>query len=153
MTQVERFWSKVRKGKAHDACWLWLGSRNHAGKGYGTFGGMGAHKFSFVIHYACEPLPGVCVLHRCDNPGCVNPEHLFLGTQKENVDDMIAKGRKAVGERTNTAKLTPAAVEFISAQKGIQPPQDLALTFRVAQRTIYRIWAGATWRGLRRQSA
>ena len=98
----ERFWPKVNKdGPIHPTlgtrCWLWTAGTN--GHGYGAFHpgpgrrGMGkAHRISWTI--ANGPIPdGLGVLHRCDNPPCVNPAHLFLGTDQENHRDMDAKGR------------------------------------------------------------
>lgn len=89
---LDRFWSKVdRSGK----CWEWKGSR--IGYGYGSFkmysyGLMTAHRFIYMAFNGDIP-EGQNVLHSCDNPSCVRPSHLFLGTQKNNVDDMIRKGR------------------------------------------------------------
>jgi len=92
----KRFWGKVQKT---DSCWIWTGGTN--GHGYGSLvidhtgnHRIYAHRLSWIIHYG-EILNGLQVLHKCDNPLCVNPEHLFLGTQKDNMDDMMAKGRKA----------------------------------------------------------
>src|SRR5687767_4720826 len=87
----ERFWEKVRKT---DGCWLWTASRN--AKGYGQImyqrRPIHAHRVSWQL--ANGPIPdGLCVLHRCDNPQCVNPGHLFLGTIVDNNRDMFAKGR------------------------------------------------------------
>lgn len=97
----ERFWEKVNVN-APGGCWEWTGSRTMAGRGYGTIGIGGrstlAHRVSWEIKNG--PIPdgpghhGVCVLHRCDNPPCVRPDHLFLGTQKDNVEDMDTKGRR-----------------------------------------------------------
>lgn len=97
----ERFWEKVAKGDPDD-CWLFLGTKNNKGYGMlqrkvaGVSGKRLAHRISFELNVG--PVPAdLCVLHQCDNPPCVNPRHLFLGTKKDNVDDMIAKGRKVVG--------------------------------------------------------
>lgn len=88
-----RFWRKVQKS---DGCWWWISVRNE--DGYGQFrndelGRMeGAHRFSWRLTHGDIP-HGMCVLHHCDNPPCVNPDHLFLGTQQDNIADMHAKGR------------------------------------------------------------
>lgn len=93
-----RFWSKVNKnGPLHPVlktrCWLWIASN---ARGYGTFKLDGiavrANRIAWVLTHGALPRER-CVLHRCDNPPCVNPEHLFLGTQVENILDLDAKGR------------------------------------------------------------
>jgi hypothetical protein len=88
---MKRFWDKVVKT---DTCWVWTASVN--GKGYGSFGYGGrvqlAHRVSWQMH--CGPIPpGLCVCHACDNPSCVRPDHLFLGTIKDNNRDRDRKGR------------------------------------------------------------
>jgi hypothetical protein len=88
-----RFWEKVRIA-SKDECWLWTASLNN--KGYGKIGEgkkiLLAHRVSWELHFG--PIPDrLCVLHKCDNPKCVNPDHLFLGTQKDNAQDMVRKNR------------------------------------------------------------
>jgi hypothetical protein len=109
---ISRFWLKVHKT---DTCWLWTAGTN--GVGYGYFGlhhdqPITAHRFAYELTYG--PLDdGVCVLHRCDNPPCCNPDHLFLGTRKDNADDKVSKGRQAQGEQHGIAKMSADDVRFI----------------------------------------
>jgi hypothetical protein len=105
---LDRFISKVKKKPS--GCWEWQGTMKK--NGYGIFQdrtreGSGkqlqAHRFSFEIFHGEIP-PGLLVCHHCDNPKCVNPEHLFLGTHKDNTQDMIRKGRQNwVGRPRKTA--------------------------------------------------
>ena len=90
---IDLFWGKVEKA-GDDECWYWLGSLN--GGGYGHIGSnkryRSAHRFSYFIHHG--EIPGkLVVMHKCDNPKCVNPAHLQLGTHKDNSQDAIQKGR------------------------------------------------------------
>jgi hypothetical protein len=90
--EAEKFFLKVEKGPS---CWIWTGSRagkNHYGAFYLNGVKYRAHRFSFMIHVGEIPA-GLEVLHRCDTPLCVNPDHLFIGTQKDNIHDAINKGR------------------------------------------------------------
>ena len=99
MTVDDRLWAKVKKGRG---CWLWTGGKIRTG--YGQIGLLGkvvlVHRLSWVIH-TNEPIPpGMCVLHKCDQPGCVRPSHLFLGTHTDNMRDAVAKKR-----HKNSAKI------------------------------------------------
>ena len=119
----ERFWAFASKGRKND-CWQWNGSVNN--NGYGRLNRNGrivyAHRLSYELAYGCVP-DGVDVLHRCDNPPCVNPTHLFLGTQADNNLDCREKGRHSCGirprgERHSRAKLTERDVKKIHRLHG-----------------------------------
>jgi hypothetical protein len=111
----ERFWPKVDKD-ADGGCWVWTASRNEQGYGCCGFNGRTytAHRLSYELARGPIP-PGMHVLHRCDNPPCVNPEHLFVGDQSDNMRDMYGKGRGAnrQGELSGAAKLTESQVREI----------------------------------------
>lgn len=101
-----KFWAKVNKqGPVHPVlksrCWLWTASKSN---GYGQFQGS-AHRYSWTIHYG-EITDGLHVCHKCDNPACIRPEHLFIGSQKDNMTDAKNKGRMASGDRSG-ARLYP----------------------------------------------
>lgn len=113
---LDRFWSKVNKS-CQNGCWEWTASTV---QGYGQFGAGGrgvrnvrAHRFSWQLSNGPIP-PGMDICHRCDNPPCVNPDHLFVGTRRDNIQDMIAKSRdRLIGERSSNARLSDDAVRAI----------------------------------------
>jgi len=92
---IEAFWALVQKGKLRE-CWNWKGETEKGG--YGKFPNPGkekrAHRFSYQLHYGRVP-PGLFVCHRCDNPTCVNPNHLYAGTAFDNARDASVRGRMA----------------------------------------------------------
>lgn len=145
----ERFWGSVEKS---DGCWNWKGALNHVRGGYGCFNTgsgrrmVGAHRFSWQLHHG--PIPnGLFVLHRCDNPSCVRPEHLFLGTHEENMADMVAKGRGQRGERQHMAKLTESDVrEIRSAASRGENYGAIAKRFGVCRGNISQIALGNIWK-------
>lgn len=129
-------------------CWQWTGNVNKSGYGR-IFDGRDvvlAHRLSYELHTGVTPgEKKVC--HRCDNPPCVNPDHLFLGDMAKNVHDMIEKGRHAHGERVPQAKLTEAQVKAIRAlhAAGEHRHVDLAELFGVSRRAIGQVVARRSW--------
>ncbi len=144
-TQEQRFWARVQKSSD---CWTWASTK--APNGYGVLRYKGhtasAHRISWEL--ANGPVPaGLYVCHRCDNPACVNPEHLFLGTPAENTEDARVKGRLAHGERISLAKLTDSQVRQIRAlyASGNCTYVQLALQFGVTKGTIGKVINRNTW--------
>lgn len=94
--QINLFWEKVEKAEEDNGCWEWTGSRIN---GYGHLciskENVYSHRVSYMLHSGKDP-DGMLVLHHCDNPSCVNPDHLFLGTYRDNTQDMIRKGRSGL---------------------------------------------------------
>ena len=147
----DRFWAKVAKC-SQDECWVWTACTcSRMGYGYLGIGGRGrgnimAHRLSYMLHVG-EIADGQCVCHRCDNPLCVNPSHLFLGTRVENQGDMKQKGRSPAGERQGSHKLTEASVKKIREVYGSGPThQDLADAYGVSRSNIGCIVTRQTWR-------
>jgi hypothetical protein len=98
-TLEERFWSRVDK-KGLDDCWNWKGWRDKDGYGQIKIGRKGilAHRAAYQFFTGKIP-DGLLICHKCDNPSCVNPNHLFLGTQKDNIQDAVKKGRMAANDK------------------------------------------------------
>lgn len=149
-----RLWAKVEKT---EGCWNWVGATAH---GYGRIGVNGrtdgAHRVSWVLAYGSIP-DGLYVLHRCDNRRCVRPDHLFLGTAKDNSQDMGSKGRAGFQrhpeivrrhERHHMAKLTEEQVAEIRLlrQQG-RTLKSLGEQFGVHLSQIHHIVTGKHWRG------
>lgn len=142
-----RFWSKVDPTAD---CWEWTAHRKSNGYGQftlrkGTF--VGAHTVSYALVHG--PIsPGMSVCHRCDNPPCVNPDHLFLGTQSDNAIDMFSKGRasRSKGKERANAKLNDHAVREIRAatpHRGLV--SVLAVQYGVSSTTIRKVLLGQKW--------
>lgn len=144
---AERFWKKVIKS---DGCWSWTGA---VSRGYGkisrdhtTAGMTQAHVISWEIHHGIVP-EGYVVCHKCDNRQCTNPEHLFLGTQADNMADMVMKARSAWGERNRHAKLTAEQVLEIRGRKaGGELTSVLAAEFRVTVNMVNKIASRECWK-------
>lgn len=153
-TTEERFWRFVDKS---GECWLWLGS-SMTKKGYGLLPKVGgskgksvlAHRLSYQIHKGEIP-EGMVVMHSCDNPSCVNPDHLSVGTQSQNILEAIAKGRKVLpklphpsGVDHPKSKLTEQDVRDIRSQA--MNDTVLSKKYGVAVTTIRHIRIGTTWK-------
>ena len=114
--------------------------------GHVKIGKKFAHRLAYEAVYG--PIPtGMCVCHRCDNPRCVNPGHLFLGTQKDNMQDMVIKSRSTKGERNRHAKLTTcqvAQIRYLYAL-GNFTQQELADAYRVNNSNINRLLSRKQW--------
>lgn len=151
-TTEERFWSKV--DRTDIGCWEWKGSKQgRPGMKYGSFSIHGrdvaAHRFSYRLHVGEIP-EGMEICHHCDNPGCVRPDHLFLGTRSDNMKDKVKKGRANTprGEQNTKAKLTEQQVITIREEfaRGGISKQELANKYGVARSLVLMIVRGETWK-------
>ncbi len=144
----DRFWSKVKKTKY---CWVWTASKINGGygsiqKGKSGEGTICAHRLSWIIHYG-KIENNLWVLHRCDNRSCVRPDHLFLGTYRDNIEDMASKGRKPIGSMCSYAKLNEKDVVII--RKLLNKKVNhlvIAMKFGVSRKAIYDIFSGKNWK-------
>lgn len=148
----ENFWARVEKT---DSCWLWKGAIAH---NYGIFGKRHwAHRFSYELAFG--PIPaGHSVCHKCDNPPCVNPYHLFTGTRADNLKDMrekrrVGKNNRLRGELSGNARLTWSNVQEIRRRYPEWPAvpeskwdQKLGAEFGVSFQTIRDVVQRKTWR-------
>lgn len=150
----QRFWSKVIKGSPGE-CWEWAAARagGRDGESYGYFS-LGprsskrmiyAHRLAYQLAYG--PIPdGAVIRHRCDNGLCCNPAHLLSGTQADNVQDMIERGRLRRGEEITNAILTEQDIPIIRDRLGRgERHHDIADDFGVCRATISQIASGRTW--------
>ena len=135
-------------------CWDWTACRSQSGYGKLRLGRkmLKAHRVSYELHVGSIPegddYHGTCVLHRCDRPCCVNPEHLFLGTNADNVRDKVEKGRQPRTEMHGMAKLSRGDVDFIRwalPRWGRGGAAHLAKFFGVSPQQIGHIKNGRTW--------
>lgn len=138
---MKRFWTKVDKSDS-GSCWEWTAAKNP--NGYGMFNYKRkmqlAHRVVWQITNG--PIPqGGCILHSCDNPGCVNPQHLRVGTQDENMKDMSRKNRSVIVNK----KLDEHSVEQIKKLIGKKSLREIANQFNVSHNTIWQIKKGKAW--------
>lgn len=149
---LESFLQRADRSGGDTTCWPWTGGQ--APGGYGSFctsllRTMRAHRASYLFFRGPIP-PGLLVLHRCDNPGCVNPRHLFLGTQQDNMDDAWSKGRMrpAKGEESGLAKLTWDDVRQMRElhATGAWKPAALAERFGISLRQVTNVVCRHCWK-------
>lgn len=148
----ERFFEKV--SKPDSGCWEWKGSIGS--NGYGTFrlpspfrDVVGAHRVSYSLHKGPIPI-GLVVRHKCDNPICVNPDHLEVGTKADNSKDMVMRGRMPIrdqaGEKNGAAKLTADDVSKIRTMINLgKRNTDIAALFGVTHSAVSSIRRGTSW--------
>lgn len=139
-----------------ESCWEWMGFRNPKGYGQMTINCKRklVHRASYELYVG--PIPkgkgfhGTCVLHKCDNPACYNPNHLYLGTNKDNIVDKINKQRQTKGVDVWCAKLTKEQVVEIRSKyiPRKYSTRRLAKEYGVSQLAIYAIVSGKTWRSV-----
>lgn len=131
----KRFWERVTLPEDSNNCWLWKGSLTH--NGYGRLPWrdttLRAHRFAYEMAYECDIPTRMLVLHGCDNPSCVNPNHLFLGTQKDNIDDMFTKKRANKAHKVSDEQVREIRARY--ALGGVTK-KDLANEYGVTQTTI-----------------
>jgi hypothetical protein len=143
---LERFWSNVHKT---DWCWEWTGSK--IGSGYGQLRAFDrtrwtAHRLSWYLNIG--PIPdGKWVLHDCDNPPCVRPDHLFLGDHDANVADKVGKHRQARGEMCRKA-LKPEDVVRIRELIPVKSLTEIGAMFNITKQSVWAIREGITWKHL-----
>ena len=146
----ERFWEKVDTSGGPDACWEWQRAKDKWGYGHFKFYIDGkfvqlSHRVAYYL--ANNELPAdLCVCHRCDNPACCNPQHLFLGTVAENNLDMLAKGRTTRGEKNAAASITEDCVRTIRAMfnAGIKRA-DIAQELGISLYVVKAVVSGKRW--------
>lgn len=154
-----RFWAKVDKSGGAEACWPWKGCRNPAGYGIHGIGRKGkpialSHRTAWELTNG-QPPGELLVCHKCDNPPCCNPAHLFLGTALDNTIDMTLKRRNGAyvkpdrvprGERHGRSKLTADQVrEIRSLRDSGLPHHEIGRRFDVTGITVSRIFRGKNW--------
>jgi len=147
-TQCARFWKKVQKGNDQH-CWEWLASKNE--RGYGQFYLLGkmqkAHRVAYLLSHGEIPTDFV-VRHKCDNPGCCNPNHLEVGTVADNNNDREVRGRgnPLKGINNPAAKLTEQDVRDIRNNNRTQ--KEIAKSYKVRQQHIQKIKSLEIWKDL-----
>ena len=145
---AKRFWRRWKEFPFHE-CWEWVGARDK--RGYGNFSASRkrwviAPRYSWFLTHGTIP-DGLCVLHRCDNPGCVRPDHLFLGTHKDNSADMIAKNRQKRPQKAKNWKLNYEKAElFRRLYTDGTSIMDIAKKFGLSRGGVAKVISGERWK-------
>lgn len=153
---MSRFMANVEP-EPMSGCWLWGASASDTGYGQITIKGRNysSHRASYQLHVGEIP-PGMLVCHKCDNPICVNPDHLFLGTPKDNMIDMVKKKRhlnpKTAGELHGSARLKAADIVEIRGAQGVSQ-SVLARKYNIAPSHVSAIRSGKRWAILRMEGS
>jgi hypothetical protein len=156
---IYRFNMSYKKDE-HSGCWIWQGkSKSGSSKLYGRIKvnkkNVPAHRFSWEIHNNQEVPEKMFVLHKCDNPGCVNPDHLFVGTHQDNMNDKVLKNRQAkgsdfknrkaaIGSKNGLSKLTEKQAMEIYLDE--RPQRIISKDYEVTQTVVHNIKSQKTWR-------
>ncbi len=150
---IARFWAKVDR-RGPDDCWPWLAARHDKPFDYGAFGFDGqtrlTHRIAFFIANGRWPDP--CGCHRCDNPPCCNPAHIFEGSRADNMHDMFRKNRRpsAKGRRLPQAKLTDDAVRQIRVRRAAgEKLATIAADFGVSKQIAGQVALRKAWKHVR----
>lgn len=147
---VDLLFSNIEPPKDYiNDCWIWKGKRSKSN--YGLFKSRPAHREMYKFYYGEIGL-NLYVCHKCDNPPCVNPNHLWLGTTQENTRDRELKQRGAKGEKVGTSKLTNVDVEIIITNimnNKYTSVKEVASEFNVSPSVIYSIIRGSSWNHIR----
>lgn len=147
---VSDFWSKIAITANDDLCWEWQAGKKKKGYGFVGIGGeirVSAHRYAWI--YPDYVIPeGMQVCHSCDNPSCCNPKHLFLGTNQDNVDDKVNKGRVPIGEKSGAHKMTNEKVASARAKyaTGNVSLRQLVEEYGVTHNTMWCIIHNVTWK-------
>lgn len=147
----EWFWDRVDKSAGPDKCWPWQGHRLPTGYGrlvlHGKF--IGAHRVAYELEYNKKP-GDLFVCHKCDNPICCNPRHLFLGTHQDNMDDKVQKGRNPSGAQSSRATISEAqAQEILDRVTAGEAGASIARDMNVSEFIVSRIKHRKTWTALK----
>lgn len=148
---IRRFWKYVEK-KSDNECWLWKGGKKP--KGYGSIGltkstkTITSHRLSFMIHNKREIAPNTMILHSCDNPSCVNPNHLREGTAQDNTNDAKERGRITLGrkkgeEHQNSVLTVEQVLEIYHTSLS---HKKAAAQYKVSARLVFNIKHGLAWK-------